>query len=88
MRAYPENRITLAGYTDSTGSDAYNAELLQPRAQNVATFLIHSGVSPMVFAQVQGYGETQPIAPNTVVFEIQTLILIYAMLIRSSEGKS
>ncbi|MDH3600810.1 MAG: OmpA family protein [Candidatus Tectomicrobia bacterium] len=65
LRDYPEHRLIVAGHTDSIGSDAYNDELSQRRAQSVSTFLIHAGVPPASFVGLRGYGETQPIAPNT-----------------------
>jgi outer membrane protein OmpA-like peptidoglycan-associated protein len=65
LKEYPDHRLTEAGHTDSTGSDAYNEALSQRRAQSVSSFLIHAGVPPTSFVGLRGYGETQPIAPNT-----------------------
>jgi outer membrane protein OmpA-like peptidoglycan-associated protein len=65
LRDYPEHRLIVAGHTDNIGPDAYNEGLSQRRAQSVSTFLIHAGVPPTSFAGVQGYGERQPIAPNS-----------------------
>ena len=65
LREYDENRITVAGHTDSIGSDRYNDELSMRRAHSVSTFLIGAGVHATSFIEVRGYGETQSIASNT-----------------------
>lgn len=42
----PSETITIRGWTDSTGSDAYNAGLSQRRADAVKTYLVEHGVDP------------------------------------------
>ena len=57
-------RIIVTGHTDSDGSEAYNFELSQNRAQAVTEYILaNSGLSP---AQIQsfGRGEEVPIASN------------------------
>ncbi len=63
MNQYPNSLIDVYGYTDSTGSDAYNMSLSQRRAQAVADYLSSHGVSAARIRS-QGFGETQPIADN------------------------
>lgn len=63
LRSYPETRITVAGYTDSTGSDSYNQQLSERRAQSVATYLEQGGVESGRIHAV-GYGESRPVASN------------------------
>ncbi len=63
LRSYPETRINVAGYTDSTGSDSYNQKLSERRAQSVATYLEQGGVEAGRINAV-GYGEKNPIASN------------------------
>lgn len=63
LRAYPETRITVAGYTDSTGSESYNQTLSERRAQSVATYLEQGGVESGRINAV-GYGESRPVASN------------------------
>src|SRR5690606_40616537 len=55
-------RIEVAGYTDSTGSDAYNEALSQRRAETVHRYLVERGVTNTLTAR--GYGERDPIADN------------------------
>ncbi|MCB9680522.1 MAG: OmpA family protein [Alphaproteobacteria bacterium] len=53
-------RIRIEGHTDSRGSDLYNLQLSQARAESVRQFLIDSGVQPDRLVAV-GLGESQPI---------------------------
>jgi outer membrane protein OmpA-like peptidoglycan-associated protein len=64
LKAYPENRITIAGHTDSIGSNSANLVLSQARADRVKTHLIHQGVSDRCIVAANGYGESFPIAGN------------------------
>ncbi|NBI43614.1 porin OmpA [[Haemophilus] felis] len=52
--------VAVAGYTDYLGSDAYNLELSQRRADSVATYLANKGVAPEVI-KATGYGEANPV---------------------------
>lgn len=63
LREYPETRITVAGYTDSTGSEQYNQRLSERRAAAVANYLTQGGVASQRLNRV-GYGESQPVASN------------------------
>ena len=56
-------RITVEGHTDSDGSDVYNLDLSQRRAQAVVDYLIAHGVNSANIV-AKGYGETTPIASN------------------------
>lgn len=60
---YNETTITLAGHTDSVGSDSYNINLSRQRAASVANYLISRGV-PASRISTQGYGKAYPIASN------------------------
>ncbi len=63
LNQYPQTIIHVSGFTDSDGSDAYNLQLSQRRAQSVANYLISRGVSPNRLI-ARGYGEQYPIASN------------------------
>jgi outer membrane protein OmpA-like peptidoglycan-associated protein len=52
----------INGYTDSTGSDAYNMGLSQRRADSVASYLKSKGATQTF--TVKGYGESDPVASN------------------------
>jgi peptidoglycan-associated lipoprotein len=46
-------------HTDHVGSDQFNFELSQKRAQSVVDYLIEKGISPQRLV-AKGYGETWP----------------------------
>lgn len=60
---YPQTNITIAGHTDSKGTEAYNQQLSERRAQVVKNALAGQGVNPGRLSAV-GYGESRPIASN------------------------
>ncbi len=55
--------ITVIGHTSSEGSDGYNEELSQRRAEAVVTGLVARGIDAATIA-AQGRGENEPIADN------------------------
>ncbi len=63
LKKYPKNRIVVQGYTDSTGSDAYNLTLSQQRAQAVYNYLLANGLKTLSITYI-GYGKANPIASN------------------------
>ena len=63
LKKYPKNRIVVQGFTDSTGSEAYNQKLSQQRAQAVYNYLLSNGLKTLSITYV-GYGESNPIASN------------------------
>lgn len=63
---YADTRVQIAGHTDSTGSESYNQQLSERRAQAVANYLIGRGVAGNRISTV-GYGETKPVASNETV---------------------
>ena len=63
LRKYDRTAINVNGYTDSTGSESYNMQLSQRRANSVGNYLVQSGVSPNRISAV-GFGESNPVASN------------------------
>ena len=64
LNSYPQTNINIAGYTDSTGSEAYNQQLSERRAMVVKNALTGQGVNPARMTAI-GFGESQPIADNS-----------------------
>lgn len=56
--------IEIGGHTDSKGSDDYNMNLSQKRAQSVVNYLVKNKGIAQERLQAKGYGETEPIATN------------------------
>jgi outer membrane protein OmpA-like peptidoglycan-associated protein len=64
LKDHSSVRVSVDGYTDSIGSDAYNQALSERRARTVATHLEEEGISRSRMT-VKGYGESRPIADNS-----------------------
>ena len=62
--AYPDLKLQIEGYTDSIGTDEYNLELSQKRADGVRAYLISSSVPPD-HVNSQGFGKSNPVADNS-----------------------
>lgn len=62
--AYPDLKLNIQGYTDSIGSDQYNQELSEKRADSVRGYLISQGVKPDDVSAV-GEGKSNPVASNS-----------------------
>lgn len=65
MKDYPALTVEVAGHTDSKGNDAANLKLSQQRSQAVVSALIKKGINAK-YLVAKGYGETMPVAPNTL----------------------
>ena len=63
LQNHPDIKVRIEGHTDSVGSDSYNEELSQRRAQAVATALEARGVSAGRI-QAVGRGKAAPVASN------------------------
>jgi outer membrane protein OmpA-like peptidoglycan-associated protein len=63
LRENPQRKVTIEGYTDNIGSDAYNIELSQRRADSVRDFLVQNGISADRIT-ARGLGEEYPVASN------------------------
>jgi len=56
-------RIEVNGYTDLSGTAAYNQKLSVRRAKSVEAELVHDGVSEGEIS-IHGYGESNPLVPT------------------------
>ena len=63
MDSSPRRPLIVEGHTDSDGSEAYNLDLSQRRADTVRDFLITRGYQGGLI-QAHGIGEARPIASN------------------------
>jgi outer membrane protein OmpA-like peptidoglycan-associated protein len=64
LKDSPAAAITVIGHTSSEGSDAYNEELSQRRAEAVAAAMVERGLDAGRVS-AEGRGEQQPIADNS-----------------------
>jgi outer membrane protein OmpA-like peptidoglycan-associated protein len=63
LKDHPERRVQIDGFTDSVGTDSYNQDLSQQRADAVKSALITRGIDPSRIG-TQGYGKGFPVANN------------------------
>ncbi len=59
----PDVQVEIGGHTDDTGSDTYNQELSQKRAEAVVRYLVDQGVERDRLTSA-GYAALRPIADN------------------------
>lgn len=63
LRENPDREVLIEGHTDSTGSDSYNLDLSQRRAEAVREFLAENEIDASRVV-ARGYGKTYPVASN------------------------
>ena len=63
LRANPERKVRVEGFTDSTGGDRLNQQLSERRAAAVANALRRNGVDAQRIISA-GYGKQYPVASN------------------------
>jgi outer membrane protein OmpA-like peptidoglycan-associated protein len=64
LKENPNRNVVIDGHTDNVGSDAYNLDLSQRRAEAVRAFLVQNGIRG-TRVTAQGQGESSPVASNT-----------------------
>jgi OmpA-OmpF porin, OOP family len=60
LEKYPGLGIEIQGHTDTRGSESYNLQLSQARAEAVRTYLLYRFRIPPGNLIAKGYGESQP----------------------------
>lgn len=65
LSQFPESRVTVEGYTDSRGTESRNHRLSLERAQAVKDWLVRNGNLLESNITTRGFGEENPVAPNT-----------------------
>ncbi|MFO7659360.1 MAG: OmpA family protein [Candidatus Cloacimonadaceae bacterium] len=63
LKNYPNIRIELQGHTDYIGTEAYNQNLSQQRADAVKSYLVRGGIDAARI-NTSAWGESKPIADN------------------------
>jgi len=80
LRSQPVHQIEIAGHTDNLGTEDYNRNLSQRRAETVKRYFITQGIAEDHLI-AQGYGSSLPIADNATAEGRQrnrrTEIIIY-----------
>jgi outer membrane protein OmpA-like peptidoglycan-associated protein len=63
LTEYDERTASIEGFTDSMGTEEYNQDLSQRRADAVKQYLVRRGINPLRLASA-GRGENAPVADN------------------------
>lgn len=63
LLAHPGLTMQIEGHTDSVGTDEFNQQLSERRADSVRDFLAEQGVAASSIT-ARGFGKTQPVASN------------------------
>ncbi len=63
LNNYPKSHVIIKGHTDGEGSEGFNQQLSEQRADRVRNFLISEGVAPSRITSL-GFGESLPVATN------------------------
>ena len=64
LKRWPDTKVSVVGFTDSTGPEAYNQKLSERRAQAVKKYLVDSGYVKADMIAAEGRGEADPVADN------------------------
>ncbi len=64
LNRYADRNVIIEGYTDNIGSDDYNFDLSQRRAESVRGYLMGQGIEPRRMS-ASGKGESSPVASNS-----------------------
>ena len=74
LSQYPETMIRVEGHTDQTGSEQYNQQLSERRANAVKNALIQKGIAPARISAV-GMGECCPVSADNAANRRVSLVL-------------
>lgn len=87
LNKHPEiTLVEVQGHTDARGSDSYNLKLSQARSESARDYLIQKGISPSRLV-AKGYGESQPIAPNSTAEGMSQNRRTEFIILQSSNGR-
>ena len=68
LKAYPNAKVKIGGYTDKTGNEADNKKLSKARAEFIKTYLSDASVGGQVIS-AEGYGSEFATQPATATNE-------------------
>ena len=63
LKQFPQRKLLVEGYTDAVGTDAYNMEVSERRAEAIREALVARGVDTTRVV-TKGYGKAYPVADN------------------------
>jgi outer membrane protein OmpA-like peptidoglycan-associated protein len=82
----PQSVFKVEGHTDSFGSDHYNLDLSQRRAETVKSWLVENMAIDPDRIQTQGYGKSRLLVPGDRTVDEQQLNRRVEIIIRTKKG--
>jgi outer membrane protein OmpA-like peptidoglycan-associated protein len=79
--------FVVAGHTDATGSDAYNQDLSERRADSIKRYLVDKYSIPGADLVTVGYGETKLKDPNNPTSEVNRRVQVVNMANKTTASK-
>jgi outer membrane protein OmpA-like peptidoglycan-associated protein len=79
--------FVVAGHTDATGSDAYNQDLSERRADSIKRYLVDKYSIPGADLVTVGYGETKLKDPNNPSSEVNRRVQVVNMANKTTASK-
>jgi len=64
MKAYPNLKLKVGGYTDNTGDNSHNLKLSEDRANAAMNQIVGLGIDPSRL-MAEGFGSAHPVADNS-----------------------
>lgn len=65
IRELGPHPVRIEGHTDCIGTDEYNQQLSERRAERVKNWLLENRTVSREAVEILGFGEKKPVAPNT-----------------------
>lgn len=93
LKQFPNTDVTVVGFTDNTGSEAFNKKLSEERAESVIEYLESQGIAASRLKAV-GMGEADPIVSNATAAgraqnrRVEMYITADKQMIDSAEGSA
>jgi outer membrane protein OmpA-like peptidoglycan-associated protein len=75
LNEYPETVVRVEGHTDASGSETYNQQLSERRANAVKNALIQRGVNPGRIVAL-GFGESMPVSSSPDINRRVSIVII------------
>lgn len=63
LKKYPGTEVLIVGHTDATGSDSFNMDLSQKRAESARQYLVSQGIASNR-VRTEGRGEGEPVGTD------------------------
>ncbi len=81
-----DSTFVVAGHTDAAGSDSYNQELSERRADSIKRYLVEKFAIPAGNLVTVGYGKTKPKDPNAPLDAVNRRVQVVNMIAKTASN--